>query len=543
MDPGKARIEAARRLARASFVDYLRAVAPWLVIEEIHVLIAEKLDDLATGRISRLMVFLPPRAGKSLLGSVYFPSWYLGLYPTRKIMTISYAEDLAIKFGRQVRDQLKDPDFQAVFPGVTLRADVKAAGHWQVTSPDILDAKQSGEYYAAGVGTGIAGKGWNLGIIDDPLSEQDAVSEVARQNVWDWYGPGFYTRRQPDFSQILMISTRWAKDDLPGRLLRAANENKEDEYADQWEVLNIPALIEDDEIAAKLNSKANEVAEIHQGIENAKATKDGRTPIVVPANRFDIGTSFSPRRWPLSELLKQRGNMAPRSWLALYQQKPVEEGGRVLKRKYWIPWPGATPPKCDMIVATYDTAFEEREENDFSARTTWGIFHDERSGRWACILLERMNKRLDFVRLLDNAVDHYRTFKPDLILIEKRASGTSLVQTLRRKGLPAKAWLPPGSRNLRGKLPRAHVASEVLEDGVVYFIDRPWAHEVIDTCAAFPSDEHDDLVDCVTMALMWLRQGFRIELETEWDEQEEKLREEMEDNATASPRLIFGVRM
>src|SRR5215471_6949483 len=158
----KNRTEAVRRLARASFVDYLRVVAPWIIVEEIHLMIASKLDDLASGRTQRLMIFMPPRSGKSLLGSVYFPSWYLGLYPTRKVMQVSYAEDLAVKFGRQVRDLLKDPDFQSIFPGVSLRSDVKAAGHWQVLSAELEDAKQSGEYYAAGIGTGIAGKGWHL---------------------------------------------------------------------------------------------------------------------------------------------------------------------------------------------------------------------------------------------------------------------------------------------------------------------------------------------------------------------------------------------
>jgi predicted phage terminase large subunit-like protein len=542
VDDAKARIEAARRLARCSFLDYLRAVAPWLIIEETHALIAQKLDDLAFGRISRLMLFLPPRAGKSLLGSVYFPSWYLGLYPTRKIMCVSYSEDLAIKFGRQVRDLLKDVDFQSIFPGVHLRSDVKAAGHWQVASAEVQDSKQHGEYYAAGVGTGIAGKGWNLGIIDDPLSEQDAVSDIAKQNVWDWYGPGFYTRRQPDFSQMLVISTRWAKDDLPGRLLRVANENKEDEFADQWEVLDVPALIDSEAKAKQLNAVADEIAELHQGIENAKAKRDGRLPFEIPPNVFEIGSSFAPRRWPLKELLKQKANMPPRSWLALYQQKPTEEDGRILKRKYWLKWPHTTPPKCAMTIATYDTAFEEDEENDFSARTTWGIFRDEYSGRWSCILLERMNRRLEFNRLIDNAVDHARYWRPDIILIEKRASGEPLVRTLRRKGLPAKAWLPPGGRFSKGKLPRAHIASEVLEDGVVYFLDRDWAHEVIDQCAAFPADEHDDMVDTVTMALLWLRQGY-LQLETEWDELDARMREEDEEDAGASERLIFGTKI
>lgn len=539
MDQAAARVEAARRLARLSFVDYIRAVAPWMIIEETHLLIAQKLDDLAFGRLDRLMIFMPPRAGKSMLCSVFFPSWYLGLYPTRKIMAVSYAEELAIKFGRQVRDVLKDPDFQSVFPGVQLRSDVKAAGHWQVEGGDI-DSKERGEYYAAGVNSGIAGKGWNLGIIDDPLSEQDAVSDVAKESVWEWYGPGFYTRRQPDFSQILLISTRWAKDDLPGRLLRVANENKDDEFADQWEVVEIPAIIDTDQKAAALNEVAEEVAEIHQGIENYKARKESREPDKVLPNVFTIGDSFAPRRWPRKQLLRQKANMPPRSWLALYMQRPTEEEGRILKRRFWIEWKLASPPKCDMIISAYDTAFEEDEENDFSARTTWGIFKDEYSGRWACILLERMNKRLEFTRLVDNAVDHYRHFKPNLILIEKRASGASLIQTLRRKGIPAKAWLPPGGRFAKGKLPRAHAASEVLEDGVVYYMNRDWAHEVIDQCAAFPADEHDDMVDTVSMALMWLRQGFAIELETEWDEDEAKLRDEERAERKSNRRRVFG---
>lgn len=215
-----------------SLIKFIKRVAPWFIVEEVHLAIAERLEAVVLGEIDRLMVYMPPRTGKSMLASIFFPAWYMGLFPDRKVMQCSYSAELAVGFGRQVRNLVQDRDYQSVFPGVNLRPDNKAAGRWALTG--------GGEYFAAGVGGGIAGKGFNIGIIDDPLSEQDAYSQVAKDRVWEWYGPGFYTRRQPGGAGIVYMGTRWALDDLAGRLVEESKQNKE---ADRWEILSIPAIL------------------------------------------------------------------------------------------------------------------------------------------------------------------------------------------------------------------------------------------------------------------------------------------------------------
>lgn len=487
-----------RRLARLSFIQFIRCVAPWFIVEEAHLLIAEKLEALAEGRIDRLMIFMPPRTGKSLMVSVFFPAWYLGRFTDRKVMQVSYKTELAVGFGRQVRNMIRDPDYQSIFPGVGLVPDNKAAGRWAIHDENATDRKRQGEYFAVGIESGIAGKGFNLGIIDDPLSEQDAISKVTKDRIWEWYGPGFYTRRQPDHNGIVVMSTRWANDDLPGRLLAAAKDNADDEYADKWEVLKIPAVIGKAE-ARRLNS-VNDNALL-------------KNPLYPERQVYEKGGSFAPRRWPTKELLRQKGNMRNRAWVALYQQEPVEDDGNILRRSCWRRWPGKEPPECEYLIQVYDTAFEETEENDFSARTTWGVFEhsdtgDPRDLQHHVILLERMRERLSFPLLRDEAKAAYKEHRPDRVIIEKRASGHSLIQELRRAEVPIYPFNP---RN-KSKLARAHVASNVLEQGAVWYMPRNWADDVIDECAQFPFGEHDDITDTCVMAWIFLRRMFWLDL-------------------------------
>ncbi len=489
--------------ARRSLVEFIRAVAPWFIVEEIHLLIAGYLEALVRGEIDRLMIFLPPRAGKSLMASVFLPAWYVGLHPHRKVMQASYAAELAVGFGRQVRALVTDQDFQGIFPGVDLQPDNKAAGRWALNG--------GGEYYATGVTGGIAGKGFNLGVIDDPLSEQDANSAIAKKRVQEWYGPGFYTRRQPEASAILYMATRWAKDDLAGYLVTRASEERS---ADQWTVLSIPAVL--DETAAEL---LNSVA----GDKLLTPHESGKRI------RYRAGASFAPRRWPLRELLRQRANMSSRSWEALYQQKPVEDEGNILKRSWWRELPDGEfeeikRERVSYTVQVYDTAFEEGEENDFSARTTWGVFEhtDSVAGfartRHCCVLLEAWRGRVAFPELRAQAMKSFREQKPNRVLIEKKASGHSLIQELRRAGVPVTAI-----KTEKDKVSRAYAAQVVPEQGGVFYPDRPWAREVINEAADFPYGEHDDWTDTCIHAWLWLRRAYQVQLA---DEDREDDREE-----------------
>jgi predicted phage terminase large subunit-like protein len=522
------RIQATRQICRESLIDFIRAVAPWFIVEEVHLAICAKLEKLARGEVDRLMVFMAPRTGKSQIASIFFPAWFLGRHPDRKVMQVSYSADLAVNFGRQVRDIVASVEYQAIFPEVRLKADSKAAGVWGVN--------KRGEYRAVGTTGGVAGKGFNLGIIDDPLSEQDAFSKVAKDRVWEWYGPGFYTRRQPEGNGILVMTTRWALDDLAGKLLAKAKDEKDDPYSDKWEVLSIPAVL-DKPSARVLNGFAAECAELH-------ANDNGFDGQVIT---FKAGESFAPRRWPLPELLRSKSQMSSRYWQALYLQDPTADDGNILLKKWWRRWPANKQlPECEMVIACMDTAIEEDESADFSARTTWGIFKhsdtgDPRDERYCCILLEHMNERLGFPDLRREVHAYNLEHKPDRILIEKRASGAPLLKELRRKGLPVSGWLPQGgSRYSKGKIPRAHAASVVLEQGCVWYPDREWCEKVILQCANFPFDEFDDLVDTCTMAWMFLRRTWWLGLGDEAGVDDDAEDEDAANVGRGEQRRLYG---
>lgn len=476
-----------RMSARAKgkkFLDFVTYIAPWFIIEEAHLLIAKAFDEIANNEYDRLAIFMPPRTGKSQLTSVFLPLWWIGRFDSDQILHTSYAATLVEKFGRQIRNLLLSDPFSDVFPDVSLTKDSKAAAQWAVTG--------GGVYNAAGVGAGIAGKGFNLGIIDDPISEQDMFSSTVMENVWEWYGAGFYTRRQPERNIIVLTMTRWNTADLAGRAL---SQSLIDPNADKWEVLKLSAIL-DEEGAAKLNGVA----------QSAEAKKYIEKPYT-----YKAGDSFSPRRWPKSALLRTKAQVTSKVWASLYQQSPYEEEGGILPRASWNKWKYKEPPPCEYVLQVYDTAFEEKEVSDYSVRLTWGLFRRE-DGMLACILLERMRQRLAFPDLRENAYEAYQEYQPDRVLIEKKASGHSLIQELRRRGVPVSPLEAKGS-----KFTRAHAASVVLEQGLVYYMPRKWADEIIDECAAFPNSPHDDAVDAAVHTWLYLRRMFHLRFQQELD--------------------------
>src|SRR3990167_2289499 len=216
-------------LAKRDFLIYCYVVNPNLVIGPHLRLIADKCQDLILGKLRRLMIFMAPRSGKSHMGSIHLPSWALGLHPYWHLMAISYGIDLAMDFSREVRGLVTSPEYQSIFPGVMLRKDAKAANRWMT--------RHGGKFQVAGITSRIAGKGANMAVIDDPLSEQDAWSESARAHAARRYFGGFYTRLMPD-ARILLMTTRWHLGDLAGYLM---DQQKSDPLADQWNILSIPA--------------------------------------------------------------------------------------------------------------------------------------------------------------------------------------------------------------------------------------------------------------------------------------------------------------
>lgn len=513
---GEEFVEVRRRLCQRSLIAFIQYVAPWFTIEEVHLAIAAHLEAVAEGKIDRLMIFMPPRAGKSQMLQ-FFEAWWVGKFPSDQLMMISYKSDRAEGFSKEVRDLIMTPEYQAVFPLVRMDGRSSARKRWQVKhlkadndndKDALLDGEapagpvKPGRSEAAGVGSGIAGAGFNLGVIDDPMSEQDKDSETALKAVQEWYPTGFLTRQQPERNAIILVMTRWSNADLAGWLLDKAKSDKE---ADQWVVLRIPAILTEP-AAATLNK-----------VSALKCWGD------MKRYRLKEGQSFAPRRWPLKRLRRMKANMPIRDWNALYQQSPSNEEGAILKRKWWRKWPGQKPPMVEFIMSVYDTAIEVGEENDYTARSTWGVFFNESTKLYNAILLSGWQDKIEAADLPDLVREHIKRFGPDRVLIEKRASGHALIQELRRGNLPVSGWLPPeGSRHNKGKVPLAHIASIMLEAGAVWYMDTESCEDVINNCAQVPvsAGEHDDLANTAIIALIELRLRFWIETRTD-DEDDE----------------------
>ena len=559
------------RLARQSFLRFCLAICPWMVIEESTLLIIYYLERLAFGKISKLMIFLPPRTGKTLLSSLY-QAWFMGVTGgNQKMMGISYAATLAKAIGGIVRDIVESPEYAEIFPEISLRESSRGKGEWAAYNTE-KPRQQDGSFFAGGAGTGIAGRGWNLGAIDDPLSEQDADSQLVKDGLHEWWGQGFYSRRQPGASRVMIINTRWAQDDLSGRLLETEKNDRGEGLSRQgkkhledvkkkaaakkiggvqegddepWTVVSIPAEL-DERTCLILNAFSKQAQEINQEQEDSRAKKEQRPPDNVVSISYSAGDSYAPRRWPLEELAKQKNEMTARAWSALYQQNPSIEEGTILKRKEWRKWPESSPPECIKIITCYDTAFEEGETNDFSARTTWGVFKPPDVPQYSLILIEAFKDRLTLPDLKEEVRSHARHYQPDIILIEKRASGASLIQELRRTGLPVKPWLPPASllqgRGSKGKVPRAHLASILLEQGLVWYMPRRWADEVIDECTAFPFGKSDDYADTVTMALIYARMRYYLQTWSDGEDREEPDDEDSPSSQRATTRREMARR-
>ena len=462
--------------SKDSFLHFIAMFAPtlvpdWIMGRHIH-LIADRLQKVESGEIKRLMVFLPPRSSKSVICSKLFPAWYVGRHPQHEILTVSHSDQLASDFGRSVRDLVNFDLFNTVFPDVTLRSDVRAAGKWKTN--------QGGTYYAAGVRSQIAGRGAHVAILDDVMSEEDSFSETGRRYVKEWYPSGLRTRIMPNGS-IVIINTRYHEDDLCGWLLR---QESQIELENKWEVIKIPAWV--DEPSSKMLN-------------------------------LPVGSSYFPE-WKPSEILKNdeeeiKASNGSRYWESLYMQNPVPDTGGIIKKKWLKWWDYDEPPPCDYIIQTYDTAFSTKTTADFSVIQTWGIFEHmetDSTGRenWVSnlILLGNEKGRFDYPALRTKAQELYDYHKPDVCIIEKKASGQSLIQDLRRAGLPVLDYIPD-----RDKTARVYAATPLMEAGRVWL---PKGYEGSDDlygeAITFPNARHDDQVDAMTMAIHYMKESWNL---------------------------------
>ena len=447
-------------LAEKRFIPFVKHVWPEFIEGDHHRKIAKKFEDIATGKIKRLIVNMPPRHTKSEFASYLFPAWMVGKNPKLKVIQTTHTGELAVRFGRKMKNLVDTSEFAQVFEDCKIAADSKAAGRWETN--------KGGEYYAAGIGGAITGRGADLLIIDDPHSEQDALSETAMDSAYEWYTSGPRQRLQPG-GAIVIVMTRWSTKDLTGKLLNAQSEPK----ADKWEVVEFPAIM--------------------------------------PSN-----TPVWPNYWKLEELEAVKASLSEAKWQAQWQQNPTSEEGSIIKREWWKELKEKEIPDLVHIIQSYDTAFSKKETADFSAITTWGVFYPPNKGPHL-ILLDVRKGRWDFPELKKIALEEYKYWEPETVIIEAKATGTPLTHELRQIGVPVVNFTPSKGND---KHVRVNSVAPLFEAGKIYYpADKRWAEEVIEECAAFPYGEYDDLVDSTTQALMRFRQGSFINLPDDYQDE------------------------
>jgi len=436
--------------AKNDFMSFVKCVWPEFIEGAHHRVIAQKFNDLANKKINRLIVNMPPRHTKSEFASFLLPAWMVGRNPKLKIIQATHTGELAVRFGRKAKTLIDSDEYRKVFE-TSLREDSQAAGRWETA--------QGGEYFAAGVGGAITGRGADLLIIDDPHSEQDAMSASAFDNAYEWYTSGPRQRLQPG-GQIVLVMTRWSKKDLTGVLLNNQKEIK----GDQWDVVEFPAIID------------------HEPVW--------------------------PEYWKIGELESVQATLPVAKWNAQWMQKPTSEEGAIIKREWWQIWDKDELPYVEYVIQSYDTAFLKKETADYSAITTWGVFYPNEDSKPNLILMDTVKDRFEFPELRRVALDQYNYWKPDMVIVEQKASGTPLTHELRQMDIPVMTFTPSRGND---KHVRVNTCAPLFEAGLIWAPDMKFAEEVVEECAAFPHGDHDDLVDSMTMAVMRFRQGGFIE--------------------------------
>jgi predicted phage terminase large subunit-like protein len=449
------------------FMDFVHKVWPDFIDGAHHSEMANAFERVANGEIKRLIINMPPRHTKSEFASYLLPAWFLGKFPKKKVIQTSHTAELAVGFGRKVRNLVDSDIYKSIFPGVGLQSDSKAAGRWATN--------KGGDYFAIGVGGAVTGKGADILIIDDPHSEQEAALAENNPDVYDktyeWYTSGPRQRLQPGGS-IIIVMTRWSKKDLTGQVVKSAMQRS----GEQWEVIEFPAILDDEQ-------------------------------------------PLWPAFWKLSELLALKNELPNGKWMAQYMQQPTSDVSAIVKREWWKIWEGDHPPYCEFTIQSWDTAFLKTQRSDYCACTTWGVFYqpnDRGVDVSNIILLNSFKKRMEFPELKQKAFEDYKEWEPDSLIVEAKASGAPLVFELRAMGIPVQEYVPSKGND---KIARLNAVADMFASGRVWVPNTAWADELVEEVASFPSGEHDDLVDSMTQALLRFRRGGFVNLESDYEDE------------------------
>lgn len=455
--------------SRRSFFEFTKYTKPDFIEGWFNQLVADALQqfylDVEAGLQPRLMIFAPPRSGKSELFSRRFPAWALGRNPDLQIIAASYAADLSSRMNRDVQKIIDDQLYQNVFPSTSLNSkNIVTVANNPLRNSDIFEiVGHAGTYRSAGVGGGITGMGADIAIIDDPVKDaKEANSETIRSAVWDWYTTTLYTRLSPN-SGVLLGMTRWHDDDLAGRLLKAAESGE----GEQWKIIRFPAIAEFDEEFRK------------------------------------EGEPLHPERYSLERLHGIKKAIGSHSWNALYQQRPTTKGGGIIKGEWFQRY--TVLPRLKRVIITVDTAMKVKQHNDYSVFMVVGLgidggiyILDVIRGKWEAPDLERKAKDI---------WSKYSEFSPQAMYIEDKASGTGLIQKIRsEKNIPVRPVQVEAD-----KYTRVLGAQGYVESKYVYLPnDAPWVSDFINECESFTANDshkHDDQVDTLTMAIQELKTG------------------------------------
>jgi predicted phage terminase large subunit-like protein len=460
---------ATRQASRAAYDDLLafcKHMQPDFLVGAHHKVLAKLLMQIEAGEKDRVCVSMPPRHGKSWMVSRFYPAWFIGRNPNKKVMVVSHTTDLAVDFGRDVRNLIASDLFKQVFPTVSLAIDSKSAGRW--------NTNHGGVFFASGIGSSLAGRGADLLVVDDAHSEQDVLNgnfEVF-ERAYQWFTYGARTRLMPG-GRVAIVNTRWHLDDIIGRVTRDMTNNPK---ADQYEVVEFPAILE---------SEDPETGEV-------------------------VEKALWPEFFSLEDLHRTKASMPPFQWNAQYQQHPTSQEAALIKRDWWNEWVKDDPPDCEYIIMALDAAAETHNRADFTAITTWGVWFNEEVDAYNIILLNAVKDRMEFPELKRKALEEYAEWAPDSFIVEKKSAGTALYQELRRMGIPVQEFTP--HRGSGDKLARLNAVTDIVASGLCWVPRTRWAEELVDEVAAFPFGSHDDQVDCLTMTLARFRQGGFIRL-------------------------------
>jgi predicted phage terminase large subunit-like protein len=390
------------------------------------------------------MVFLPPRHGKSEFISRYSTAWILGKFPDTRIILTSYEADFAASWGRKSRDLLEE--FGPSLFGVEVSSKSSAANRWDIEGHE-------GGMVTAGVNGPITGKGADIGIIDDPVkNDQEAMSATYQERTYEWYKSTFRTRLHKG-GAIILIMTRWHENDLAGKLLAAQEEDGE-----KWDVVSLTAIAEEGDAL-------------------------GREP----------GEPLCPELFTLEALENIKKAVGAFWWAALYQQRPSPAEGGILKRNWWKYYRQA-PEKFEEVIQSWDMSFKDFNTSDYVVGQVWGRKGADK------YLLDQVRARLDFpatVQAVRNLTSKWPQARAKLV--EDKANGTAVIATLKNEISGLIPVNPEG-----GKIVRAQAVSPDIEAGNVYLPDptiAPWIHDFVEECAAFPNGAHDDQVDAMSQAL------------------------------------------